>query len=121
MVKKRRQGDPCVNDSDSSSDDNFKTEKNDSIHKCTHIKRAVDLQKLRRNFKKSSIENEKCSECVKMANGDVAPDADDFEQDLSLWMCLKCGSHLCGRMVNKHALKHYEVSQINLISKFFLF
>lgn len=111
MVKKRRQGDPSVNDSDSTSDENFKAEKNDSSHKCVHVKRAVDVQKLRRNFKKSAIENEKCVECAKMPNNDAAADAGDFEQDLTLWMCLKCGSHLCGRMANKHALKHYEVKK----------
>lgn len=109
MVKKRRQGEPCVNDSDSSSDENFRnqTDKNDSIPKCTHIKRAIDIQKLRRIFKKSIVENEKCVDCVKMSNGDAD---DDFEQDRSLWMCLKCGTNLCGRSVNQHALKHFQVS-----------
>lgn len=112
MVKKRRQGDPCANDTDSSSDENFRnqTEKNDSSPKCTHIKRAVDIQKLRRMFKKSSsVENEKCVDCAKITNGDA--DAGDFEQDRSLWMCLKCGTNLCGRSVNQHALKHFQVSE----------
>lgn len=106
MVKKRRQSDPCANDSDSTSDENFKTEKSDAGPKCAHIKRAVDLQKLRRIFKKTTIEHEKCVECAKMSNGDT--DGEDFEYDRSLWMCLKCGSHLCGRTVNKHALKHFQ-------------
>lgn len=107
MVKKRRQSDPCANDSDSSSDENFKADKNETNSKCAHIKRSVDVQKLRRFLKKSTIDNEKCAECSKMSNGDG--DAGDFEHDISLWMCLKCGTHLCGRMVNKHALKHFEV------------
>lgn len=113
MVKKRRQSDPCVNDSDSTSDENFKTnktsERNESGQKCTHIKKSVDVQNLRRKFKKSSIENEKCVECSKMSNGDA--ETADYEHDITLWMCLKCGSHLCGRSVNKHALVHYEVGQ----------
>lgn len=104
MVKKRRQGDPHENESDSSSDDNFK---NGSNQKCSHIKKAVNMQNLRKMFKKSSVQNEKCVECTKMSNGDA--DTGDYEYDRSLWMCLKCGSHLCGRSVNQHALKHYQV------------
>lgn len=108
MGKKRRQGDPHVNDSDSSSDENFRTDKNETGPKCSHVKRAVDIARLRKVFKKSTIENEKCVECAKVTNGDA--ETGDFEYDRSLWMCLKCGTHLCGRTVNKHALKHYEVS-----------
>lgn len=108
MAKKRRQGDPCENDSDSTSDEQFKAEKSESGPKCAHVKRAVDKQKLRKLFNKSSVEKEKCVECTRMTNGDT--DAGDFEYDLSLWMCLKCGSHLCGRTVNKHALNHFTVS-----------
>lgn len=107
MVNKRRQGDPVVNDSDSTSEENYKSEQNESGQKCTHIKRAVDVQRLRRTFKKSTIENEKCVECSKMSNGDA--DSGDFEHDITLWMCLQCGSHLCGRLVNKHALVHFKV------------
>lgn len=112
MVKKRRQSDPNVNDSDSTSDENFRatSEKSgESQTKCVHVKKSVDLNKLRRTYKKSSIENEKCTECAKMVNGDTEKNEDDYEVDLSLWMCLKCGTHLCGRTVNEHALKHFTV------------
>lgn len=105
MARKRRQDDPYANDSDSSSENSSNTGKTGP--KCVHIKKAVDPQKLRRSFKKSSIENEKCFECAKMANGGV-PDDNDFEYDRTLWLCLKCGSHLCGRSVNQHALKHFQ-------------
>lgn len=112
MVKKRRQGDPYDKDSDSSSEDNFVGDKSRCEPKCPHVKKAVDLQRLRRQFKKTSIENEKCVECAKLpaaenpaANGD----ADEFEYDRTLWMCLNCGTNLCGRSVNKHALLHYNV------------
>lgn len=107
MVKKRRQGDPCANDSDSTSDEHFKADKSDGGTKCAHVKKALDIQKLRRLFKKSHVENEKCVECAKKSNGDA--EAGDFEYDRSLWMCLRCGTHLCGRTVNKHALLHFEV------------
>lgn len=119
MVKKRRQGDPCVNESDSTSDENFKAEKNESGPKCAHIKRAVNLTALRRTFKKSAIENEKCVECAKLSNGETADASGDFETDLSLWMCLKCGTHLCGRTVNKHALKHFQVGIFETSKKIF--
>lgn len=126
MVKKRRQSDPNVDDSDSTSDENFRasTEKSgDSPPKCGHAKKAVDGTKLRRIYKKLTIEIEKCAECKKLTvNGDEAEkNEDDYELDLSLWMCLKCGSHLCGRTVNKHALKHYEVNQFNLYLYLYLY
>lgn len=113
MVKKRRQGDPNVNDSDSTSDENYRptSEKGgESQAKCSHVKKSVDLNKLRRTYKKSSIENAKCMECAKIVNGDTEKNEDDYETDLSLWMCLKCGTHLCGRTVNEHALKHFKVN-----------
>lgn len=119
MVKKRRQSDPNVNDSDSTSDENFRSDKGgDSTPKCVHTKKAIDLQKLRRRYKNSSIESEKCVECAKNANGDTEKkDDDDYELDLSLWMCLQCGTHLCGRTANKHALKHFEVNSIRPLSE----
>lgn len=119
MVKKRRQGDPS--DTDSTSDENFKSDKDDSSSKCKHAKRAVNLQNLRKLFKKSkksTFDYEKCSECEKTSNDDA--NAGDYEYDRSLWLCLKCGTHLCGRTVNKHALKHYEVCTSMRISRFSL-
>lgn len=111
MVKKRRQGDPNVVDGDSTSDEDFRaTSEKSGESKCIHVKKAVDLNKLRRTYKKSSIENTKCAECAKISNGDTEKNEDDYETDLSLWMCLKCGTHLCGRTVNEHALKHFKVN-----------
>lgn len=123
MVKKRRQGDPSANDSDSTSDENFRAtleKSGESPSKCVHAKKSVDLMKLRRIYKKSTIENENCVECVKTLNGDAEKNEDDYEVDLSLWMCLKCGTHLCGRTVNGHALKHFEVIYLK-ISEVFTF
>lgn len=108
MVKKRRQDDPHVNGTDSSSDGN---ENNDSNRpsSCTHIKKSVDAQQLRKMFKSTTFENEKCVECSKMPNGtDATLELSDFEFDRTLWLCLKCGSNLCGRSINKHALIHYQ-------------
>lgn len=123
MVKKRRQGDPGVDDSDSSSEEDFRasTEKgNDSAPKCSHVKKALDATKLRRKYKQIAIDMEKCSECNKttaLNGGDAEKNEDDYETDVTLWLCLKCGTHLCGRTVGKHALKHYQV----LLSKLLYF
>lgn len=121
MVKKRRQGDPNVDDSNSSSDENFRTsseKSGESALKCSHVKKAIDQTKLRRKYKQTAIDMEKCTECNKTTvnGGDAAEkNEDDYEVDITMWMCLKCGTHLCGRTVNKHALKHYEVLLIDLI------
>uniref|UniRef100_A0A1B0DD54 ubiquitinyl hydrolase 1 n=1 Tax=Phlebotomus papatasi TaxID=29031 RepID=A0A1B0DD54_PHLPP len=53
------------------------------------------------------LDMEDCSECSKGSTGNSTAEGGDFEYDRSLWMCLKCGSHLCGRSRNQHALKHY--------------
>lgn len=108
MGRKRRQGDPHANGSESSTDDN---EKNDSSHasKCIHLKRAVDVQKLRKAFRASPIRNDQCDACTKMPNGTAELEPADFEYDRTLWMCLKCGSNSCGRSINKHALQHFLV------------
>lgn len=108
MVRKPRQDDPTINDSGSSSDDKFRSEKKDLKPKCPHIKKAINIQYLRKMFKTTKVENEKCVECTKQSNGDI--DAGDYEIDRTLWMCLQCGTNLCGRSVNKHALKHNQVS-----------
>lgn len=111
MVKKRRQSDPHANESDSSSGDACLSNKAESKTNCKHIKKSVNVQRLRKIFKTSSIENVKCTECMKMpSGGDAALEASDYEYDRTLWMCLQCGTNLCGRSINKHALKHYEVT-----------
>lgn len=105
MAKKRRQSDPQSNGSESSSDDNEKKDgSNASVELCSHLKKSVDIQKLRKPFKLSSIELEKCAACAKEDTAELV----DGEFDKSLWMCLKCGTHLCGRSVNKHALVHFQ-------------
>lgn len=107
--KKRRQSDPPVDGSDSSSEENEKVDSNRQLG-CEHSKKSVDVQRLRKAFKASPIDHEKCVECAKLPNGvNTTPESNEFEYDRTLWMCLKCGSHLCGRYANKHAILHYEV------------
>lgn len=82
---------------------------------CQHIKRAVDATKLRRQLKTTGLVYE-CSQCQKLGQQKQSPDADagpksgDIEYDSTLWLCLKCGTQLCGRSRNKHALEHHKVS-----------
>lgn len=100
MVKKKRQSDPGENGDESteSCEENVKSA-------CPHIKKDVDLSKLKRTLKIGGYEKE-CSECTKNNQNDASDP--DFEIDNSLWMCLRCGSQLCGRARNKHALNHFN-------------
>ncbi|KAF7267799.1 hypothetical protein GWI33_019036 [Rhynchophorus ferrugineus] len=54
----------------------------------------------------SRDENQNYAE--KCQNSPIDKDLADFEQDLSLCMCLKCDNQACGRMKNRHTLKHYS-------------
>nr|XP_016937175.1 ubiquitin carboxyl-terminal hydrolase 45 [Drosophila suzukii] len=82
---------------------------------CQHIKKAVDATRLRRLLKSTGLLYE-CLQCQKLgktaAEGVGASgsggDPGDFEFDSTLWLCLKCGSQLCGRARHKHALEHYK-------------
>lgn len=122
MVKKRRQGDPS-NGNDSSSDSGVeKSTDNSRQSSCPHIKKSLDMGQLRKAFKTATMNNEKCLQCEKMPNGNNIENA-DFEYDRTLWMCLKCGACNCGRAVNQHALKHYEVRGVkkrkSILSSFY--
>ncbi|XP_028167358.1 ubiquitin carboxyl-terminal hydrolase 45 [Ostrinia furnacalis] len=100
MVKKKRQSDPGENGDESteSCDENVKSA-------CPHVAKAIDLTRLKKTLKTGGFEKE-CAECKKSAKNEVSDP--DFEEDLSLWMCLRCGSQLCGRARNKHALNHFN-------------
>ncbi|CAK1550366.1 unnamed protein product [Leptosia nina] len=100
MVKKKRQSDPTENGDES-------TESCDETVKsiCPHVAKAVDLAKLKRALKTNGFEKE-CAECKK--NPKTEADDPNFEIDLTLWICLRCGTQLCGRARNKHALNHFN-------------
>ncbi|XP_075980103.1 ubiquitin specific protease 16/45 isoform X2 [Anticarsia gemmatalis] len=100
MVKKKRQSDPGENGDESteSCDENVKSA-------CPHVAKAVDLTRLKKALKTGGFEKE-CSECKKSTKTELSDP--DYEEDLSLWMCLRCGSQLCGRTRNKHALNHFN-------------
>lgn len=110
MVKKKRQSDPHEDDSSTESCDEKELNNsvgNGTMRDCQHINKSVDPTKLRKILKTNGLASEVCSECEKMPASKVD---DAFEYDKTLWLCLKCGTQLCGRAKNEHALKHYEVS-----------
>ncbi|XP_047535636.1 ubiquitin carboxyl-terminal hydrolase 16 isoform X1 [Vanessa atalanta] len=100
MVKKKRQSDPSENGDESteSCDETVKSA-------CHHVAKAVDLTRLKKSLKNGGFEKE-CAECKKSASTEVVDP--NYEEDLSLWMCLRCGTQLCGRTRNKHALNHFN-------------
>lgn len=106
VAKKKRQNDPH---NDSSTDSSEEKQQGS----CSHVNKAVDMTKLRKVFKtKNVFINDTCSECTKTTNGATSSDTEDkteFAYDKTLWLCLNCGTHLCGRSKNKHAILHNEV------------
>ncbi|XP_041981890.1 ubiquitin carboxyl-terminal hydrolase 45 isoform X2 [Aricia agestis] len=100
MVKKKRQNDPSENGDDSteSCDESVKSA-------CPHVAKTVDLNRLKKALKTGGFEKD-CSECKKSPTTEIVDS--NYEEDLSLWMCLRCGSQLCGRARNKHALNHFN-------------
>lgn len=76
---------------------------------CNHVSKSIESTKLRKALKASGI-HQKCCDCEKMPPDAAVANDDMFEYDNTLWLCLRCGSQLCGRRKNEHALRHYEVS-----------
>lgn len=109
MVKKKRQSDHHDGSSTESSEE-MKT--NASATDCPHTKKAIDTNKLRKVLKPGLLKT--CAECEKspQTNGVLAGDHGDEEvvYDNTLWLCMKCGSQLCGRSKKQHALNHFQVN-----------
>lgn len=116
MAKKKRQSDPHDGGDTSSESGNEKTQ-GSGKNGCQHVKKAVDLTGIKKACKATKFDSDKCNECSKSTtpNNATGPENSDFEYDLTLWMCLKCGACNCGRTVNQHALKHFEVRRRGLL------
>lgn len=106
MVKKKRQSDPH-NDDSSSTAGSCEEKNTNSTDVCVHINKSIEINRVRKAIKLGQIETANCSECSK-SDSVVETDNNDFEYDQTIWLCLKCGSQLCGRAKNRHALLHYE-------------
>lgn len=77
---------------------------------CSHVNKSIESSKLRKALKAGGI-HQKCCDCEKTPDPDQCHD-DMFEYDNTLWLCLRCGTQLCGRRKNQHALVHYNVSSM---------
>ncbi|XP_013105568.1 ubiquitin carboxyl-terminal hydrolase 16 [Stomoxys calcitrans] len=109
-------------DGGSSDSSEGKTSPTAATRSCPHLKRAVDSGKLRKLLKGTGLLLD-CGECQKMGVTSPAAEAlensvespiGSFEYDNTLWLCLKCGSQLCGRAKNQHALQHYKTPRSDL-------
>ncbi|XP_053951018.1 ubiquitin carboxyl-terminal hydrolase 45 [Anastrepha ludens] len=116
MVKKKRQSD--VHEDGSSTDSSVGPlhSPTSGVGVCQHVKKAVDPTKLRKVLKASGLATD-CMQCSKQGGTSPAAEVKEssidesisgFEYDNTLWLCLKCGSQLCGRSRNQHALQHYK-------------
>ncbi|KAH8283247.1 hypothetical protein KR044_000967 [Drosophila immigrans] len=117
MVKKRQTD---AHDADSSTDSGEEELMNGHGHGhghvasgatiCQHIKRAVDTTRLRRQLKATGLLYE-CVQCQKLlhaTNAAGSSETQECEADNTLWLCLNCGTQLCGRERNMHALLHHQ-------------
>lgn len=80
--------------------------------KCPHIGKAINLNKVKKNLKKTGILTE-CSmckkleeDCKKTTKEDIVNDTCDISKPL--WFCLQCGEQGCGKDQRQHALEHYK-------------
>ncbi|CRK91263.1 CLUMA_CG004943, isoform A [Clunio marinus] len=96
------------NDEGSSTDSCDEKDKADDKSQlgCSHVTKSIESSKLRKVLKEKGI-LQKCSECEKLPVDDMCDD-NMYEYDNALMLCLRCGTQLCGRRKNKHALRHYE-------------
>lgn len=92
----KHQGDPNMDTSDS-DDENQNVE-------CSHINKAVDLQKIKKSLTRLGFFKD-CEECKVLP---AEAESEDIDYDMTLWLCLKCGNQACGRGRKAHALKHYN-------------
>lgn len=106
--------------------DDSSTESNDEarlpLHqgpgeKCAHVKKAIDSNTVKKKLKQNGLEAQcpKCQEDKSLPKPDpmvgegLELEEEDIMSSLSLWLCLQCGTQLCGRSRNQHALEHCKV------------
>ncbi|XP_075450039.1 ubiquitin carboxyl-terminal hydrolase 16 isoform X2 [Ascaphus truei] len=93
MVKKRAKG-------------NMGQESLDTEPVCKHIRKGLEEG----NVKKAllNVEGIGCQDCQADNKGKDTSE-EEMAEDISIWLCLKCGHRGCGRnSEQQHALKHYN-------------
>ncbi|XP_058063880.1 ubiquitin carboxyl-terminal hydrolase 45 [Anopheles bellator] len=91
-----------------SNDDTTSPAKMNGGEICTHIQKAIDLATIRKKIKTEGYDSvcKKCDEEGRLHSELLVEHSTVL--DNTLWLCLKCGSQLCGRKQNQHALQHYR-------------
>ncbi|XP_053678305.1 ubiquitin carboxyl-terminal hydrolase 45 [Anopheles nili] len=102
-----------------SNDETLASTKMNGGEVCTHIQKSIDLNTIRKQIKANETWcRQKCGKCGDEPTFDYLlqlPTKEPNEVgDTTLWLCLKCGSHLCGRKHNQHALQHYAVPRSDM-------
>ena len=108
MTKKKRnrhQQEPAAQNGGDSTESCDENQANNSGGKCCpHVPKAVDLSRVKKALKAGGIARE-CAECAKTP---IITNGEELQEDLGLWLCLKCGNQACGRYKRQHALRHHE-------------
>ncbi|XP_011143262.1 ubiquitin carboxyl-terminal hydrolase 45 isoform X1 [Harpegnathos saltator] len=103
-MSKKRNRQPDVNAEVSEASTESCEEASTVGAKCPHIAKAINLTKVKKNIKKTGIDE--CSMCKKLELDFKKRD----EQHITrlLWVCLQCGELSCGKEEGQHALNHYK-------------
>ncbi|XP_050079956.1 ubiquitin carboxyl-terminal hydrolase 16 [Anopheles maculipalpis] len=122
---KRQRSDYRVDGGGSSTESNDETllsTKMNGGEVCTHVQKSIDLNTIRKQIKTNDGWYRKvCGKCMDepATHGgsqiyDTSKEFSDASCDKTLWLCLKCGSQLCGRKKNQHALQHYATPRSDM-------
>uniref|UniRef100_A0A2M3YYA6 Putative ubiquitin carboxyl-terminal hydrolase 45 isoform x2 n=1 Tax=Anopheles braziliensis TaxID=58242 RepID=A0A2M3YYA6_9DIPT len=104
-----------------SNDDSLSPSKMLGGEVCSHIQKGIDLPTIRKQIKtqgyrstcKACDQNPSAKGSESSTVNSITIDGPD-SSDNTLWLCLKCGSQLCGRNRNQHALLHYQTPRSDM-------
>ncbi|XP_035784200.1 ubiquitin carboxyl-terminal hydrolase 16-like [Anopheles albimanus] len=101
-----------------SNDDSLSPSKMLGGEVCSHIQKGIDLPTIRKQIKTQGYRST-CKLCdqnpsTKGSESTNSITTEGPDADNALWLCLKCGSQLCGRNRNQHALLHYQTPRSDM-------
>lgn len=125
IMGKRQRSDYRVDGGASSTESNDETllsTKMNGGEVCTHVQKSIDLNTIRKQIKTNDGWYKKvCGKCADepatLAGSHIHETSIEFSDascDKTLWLCLKCGTQLCGRKKNQHALQHYATPRSDM-------